>query len=337
MLPNFAFLDAPGNSETGDDTTYLSCCARVLPDRYGADLACGRGNVATVSINLPRIVLKARRNRLDFSKLLDATLDLAKRQLLHRLRTLGRLKARELPFLMGQSFHAGAEALGPDDPICKALKHGGLSLGFVGLAEALTLLAGRHHGESAESQERGVALVKRMREAVDRFADENEINAGLYGSFADSMAPRFAAIDRRDFGLIPGVTDRGYYTSSFHLPGDFEIGAADLLRTEAPYHALCNAGHLTLMELSGPPEQRELEYMLRQMLAAGISHGGVSFPLDHCATCQVTGTFPDGCPECGTPASLLTRVRRHSGYLSPLDRFAPAKLAELEARALTRL
>ncbi len=337
MLPNFAFLDAPANAATFDDATYLSCCARILPDRFGADLAGGRGNVATVSINLPRIVLKARRSRLDFDRLLDTTLDLAKRQLLHRLRTLGRLRARELPFLMGQSFHAGAAGLGPDDAIAPALRHGTLSLGFVGLAEALVLLTGSHHGESQEAQERGLALVRRLRESVDRFALEHDVNAGLYGSFADAMASRFAQLDRRDFGPIPGVTDRGYYSSSYHLPPAFELGAADLLRLEAPYHALCNAGHLTIAELSGPPEPRDLERLLRQMLGAGVAHGGVSFPLDHCAGCQLTGTFPDGCPECGTPAPLLVRVRRHSGYLNPLSRFAPAKLKELQDRTLTRL
>lgn len=337
MLPNFALLDAPANVEQGDDATYLSCCARVLPDRFGADLAVGRGNVATVSINLPRIVLKARRGRLDFDRLLDNTLDLAKRNLLHRFRTLCALRPRELPFLMGQGFYAGAAALGPEDAIADALKHGTLSLGFVGLAEALILLTGQHHGVSAEAQERGVALVRKMRESVDRFAEENEVNAGLYGCFADSMASRFAAQDLRDFGLITGVTDKPYYTSSFHVPGSVELSAADLFRLESPYHALCNAGHLTLVDLSGPPEPRELERLLRQMLSAGVAHGGASFPLDHCATCQITGTFPDGCPECGTPAAALVRVRRHSGYLSPLGRFSPAKQAELRDRALTRL
>ncbi len=337
MLPNFALLDAPANRESGADTTYLSCCARILPDRFGADLAVGRGNVATVSINLPRIVLKARRGRLDFDRLLDHTLDIAKRNLLHRFRTLCGLRATELPFLMGQGFHAGAQGLRPEDTIDAALKHGTLSLGFVGLAEALVLLAGQHHGASAEAQERGIALVQKMRESVDRFAQDHEVNAGLYGNFADSMAARFATQDLRDYGTMPGVTDKPYYTSSFHVPGSFELSSADLFRIEAPYHALCNAGHLTIVELSGPPEPRELERLLRQMLSAGIAHAGVSFPLDHCATCQVTGTFPDGCPECGTPAASLVRVRRHSGFLSPLGRFSPEKAAELRDRALTRL
>ncbi|MBM3270695.1 MAG: anaerobic ribonucleoside-triphosphate reductase [Candidatus Sericytochromatia bacterium] len=337
MLPNFAFLDAPPNAGTGEDTTYLSCCARILADRFGADLAGGRGVVATVSLNLPRIVLKARRSRLDFDRLLDTTLDLAKRQLLHRMRTLGQLRSRELPFLMGQGFHSGADGLGPDDAIAPALRHGTLSLGFVGLAEALVLLCGAHHGQSAEAQERGLALVGRLRAAVDRFAQEHEVNAGLYGSFADAMASRFCDMDRRDFGTIDRVTDLGYYSSSFHLPAAFETSSADLLRIEAPYHALCNAGHLTVAELSGPPEPRDLERLLKQMLAAGVAHGGIAFPLDHCPGCQLTGTFPDGCPECGTPAQLLVRVRRHSGYLNPLSRFSPAKLAELQDRALTLL
>lgn len=337
MMPNFALLDSPANQDTGSDTTYLSGCARILPDRFGADPAAGRGNVATVSINLPRIVLKARRGRLDFDRLLDNTLELAKRNLLHRFRTLSGLRPRELPFLMGQGFHAGAGSLEPQDSIERALRHGTLSLGFVGLAEALMLLVGHHHGESAEAQEHGLALVRKMRESVDRFAEENEVNAGLYGGFANSMAARFAAQDLKDFGPIPGVTDKPYYTSAFHVPGSFALSAADLFRLEAPYHSLCNAGHLTLVELSGPPEPRELERLIRQMIAAGVAHAGVSFPLDHCATCQITGTFPDGCPECGSPAAALVRVRRHSGYLSPLSRFSSAKLAELRDRELTRV
>ncbi|MBU6427404.1 MAG: anaerobic ribonucleoside-triphosphate reductase [Cyanobacteria bacterium REEB65] len=337
MLPNFAFVDAPANAACGAEITYLSGCARIGVDRHEAPLDSGRGNLATVSINLPRIVLKARRGSLAVGKLLETQLQIAGRQLLHRVDALGRLKARDLPFVMGQGLYAGSGELTPDDPIASALRHGTLAIAFVGLAEALLLLEGQHHGSSDRANERGLALVRQMREFTDALSEQHDRNFALYGSHADAPARRFAALDRRDFGVIEGVTDKPWYTSSFHLPADFSVAVSDLLRIEAPYHELCNAGHLTVVELSGPPEIPAVDRLLRQMREGGIAYGGISFPLDHCATCRVAGTFPDGCPECGAPAPQLIRVRRHAGYLSPIATFSAAKRAELAARVPTEI
>lgn len=335
MMPNFAFVDAPFNRACGDGVTYLSGCARIASDRHGAPLDVGRANLATVSINLPRIVLKARRGRLDAEKLLDTELQIAGRQLLHRAEALSRLKVRDLPFLMGQGHYWGAADLALDEPIALALRHGTLALSFVGLAEALVLLEGQHHGQSTRAQERGLALVRRMREFADHLSAEHDLNVVLYGAHADAPAGRFAGLDRKDFGTIPQVTDKAWYTSSFHLPADFAIGASDLLRLEAPYQELCNGGHLTVVEFATAPDAADVAHLLGQMSEAGIGHGALSFPLDHCASCRLTGTFSDGCPQCGTPASLLVRVRRQAGYLGHLASCSAAKRAEIEARVPT--
>ncbi len=335
LMPNFAFLDAPFNARLGADLTYLSGCARIPADRRGAPLDAGRGNVATVSINLPRLVLKARRGNLSFDHLLDTTLAIAGRQLLHRADVLGRLRVRDFPFLMGQGLYAGSADLAPDDAIDPALRHGTLALSFVGLAEALILLTGKHHGQSEAAQERGLSIVQQMRAFVDRLSAESNRNFVLYGAHSDAPVGRFVALDRREFGEVPQVTDKAWYASSFGLPVDFAIDAARLFALEAPYQELCEGGHLTIVEFASPPDPPAVERLLRAMLASGIGHGALSFPLDHCPACSTSGTFAGACPECGAPSAQVVRMRRQAAYLGPDATCSAAKLAEIAARVPT--
>jgi ribonucleoside-triphosphate reductase len=329
MQPTFAFLDAPGNR--GADVAYLSGCARVAPDRHGAPVA-GRGAIATVTLNLARVALRAKRDRADVLPLLERQTRLALRSLLHRYSGLTRLKVGELPFVMGEHLYAGSEALSADDEVAPALRHGQLALGFVGLAEALNVLAGAHHGESDAAQDLGLTLISRMREWVDAASEEHDLNLVLYGQHTDRGASRFPLLDRRDFGEVDGVTDRDYYTNAFGVPGGFEMTAERRIAVEAPYHALCNGGHLTTLEWATPGTGAGAARIVSLLARAGAGLGGLNFPLDHCAACGRTGAIAERCPECGATGGMIRRVRRLAGYLSPVERFSPGRFAELAAR-----
>lgn len=331
MQPTFAFLDAPHNQD--QRITYLSGCARLAPDRHGILATEGRGAVATVALNLPRIALKARRDRLDPMSLLERQARLAIRTLIHRLGALSSLKARELPFLMGERLYAGSESLSPHDEVGAALRHGQLALSFVGLAEMLKLWVGGHHGEREDAQELGLEVVGKLRGWVDEASEQHDLNVVLYGQQGSKAAVRFPLLDARDHGELAGVTDKPYYTSSFALPVDFVIDAGRKITIEAPYHALCSGGHLTTIEWAAPPDRpEELHSLLVRMAEAGIGQGAVNFPLDHCGHCGYVGLIPDTCPRCLVADAEIRRIRRMAGYLAPLERFGPAKLEELKAR-----
>lgn len=331
MQPTFAFLDAPVNQ--GQAPSYLSGCARLAPDRHGAPGPEGRGAVATVALNLPRLALRARRDRLDPMVLLERQASLAIRTLIHRHGVLSTLKARELPFLMGERLYHGSDGLLAHDEVGPALRHGQLALSFVGLAEMLRLMVGTHHGASDEAQAQGLAIVGRLRALTDEAALTHDLNLVLYGQQAARATTRFPLCDARDFGEIAGITDRPYYTSAFALPVDHVVAAATKITREAPYHALCNGGHLTTLELAAPPDRfEELGALMLRMAEAGIGQGAVNFPLDHCGHCGYAGLIPDVCPRCQEADAEIRRLRRMAGYLAPLERFGPAQLEELKAR-----
>ncbi|WP_116115655.1 anaerobic ribonucleoside triphosphate reductase [Austwickia chelonae] len=342
LFPNFSFQDAPFNAahydpaRTETEIAYMGCRTRVIGNVHDADQeVCNRrGNLSFTSINLPRLALVAEGNHEDFFTLLDETLDLVVAQLWERLEIQSRKRVRNFPFLMGQGVWLGSEKLGPDDEVGEVLRHGSLSAGFIGLAEALTVLIGRHHGQTLQAQELGLRIVRRMRERMDQEAARSGLNFTLLATPAEGLAGRFVRLDRARFGDIPGVTDKEYYTNSFHVPVTYEITAARKITLEAPYHEMTNAGHITYVELDGDPgaNLEAFEAIVRHMHASGIGYGSINHPVDLDPVCGYTGCIDDECPGCGrveTPDAPFDRIRRITGYLvGTLDRFNDAKRAE---------
>jgi len=240
---------------------------------------------------------------------------------------------------MGQGNWMGSEGLGPDDKLREVIKHGTLSIGFIGLAETLVAMVGKHHGESKESQELGAEIIGHMRDRMDELAKKHTLNFSLLATPAEGLAGRFTKIDLKEFGEIKGVTDREFYTNSFHVPVYYNIGAFDKIEIEAPYHPLCNAGHITYVELDGDPSNNlaAFEAIIRKMKDSGIGYGSVNHPVDRDSACGFAGIIPgDVCPSCGRKESEgqpFERLRRITGYLvGSLERWNDAKKAEEKAR-----
>lgn len=332
MNPTFSFMDSSFNRAYGEEVSYMGCRTRVIANRHGAEVSAGRGNIAPVTLNLPRLALESKGQLELFFVQLDRQLRLASRQLLHRFEVLSRLKVRDLPFLMGQKLYLGSEDLGPEDTIHEVIKHGTLAIGFIGLAETLGMLIGKHHGEDGEALELGLKIVEHMRRRADSYADEYDLNFVLVATPAEGLAGRFVAMDRERFGTIPGVTDREYYSNSFHVPVYYAMSTFDKIRVEGHFHRHCNAGHISYTELEAPPVHNleAVDRIIRHMAASDFGYGGINFPLDECRTCSHSGVFDRECPQCGSPD--IRHIRRITGYLSTDERFNPAKLSELKDR-----
>ena len=295
----------------------------------------GRGNLSFTSINLPRIAILANGNVDFFFEQLERKLNLVFDQLMDRYRIVAQKKVRNFPFLMGQGIWLDSEKLGPNDTVGEVLKHGTLTVGFIGLAEALVALIGRHHGQSQEAQNLGLDIIGFMRAKVDQKARETGFNFSLIATPAEGLSGRFVRIDREKFGVIPGVTDREYYTNSFHIPVYYEINAFDKIRIEAPYHNLTNGGHITYVELDGDPchNLEAFESIVRFMKESGIGYGSINHPVDRDPVCGYNGIIENECPRCGRTEQdggpKFERIRRITGYLvGTLDRFNNAKRAE---------
>ena len=343
LFPNFAFLDAPYNLQyykPGDYRTeiaYMGCRTRVIGNEYDPtrEIVTGRGNLSFTSINLPRLVIKANGDIDKFFTLLNNMMDLTIEQLTDRFAIQCQKKVRNYPFLMGQGVWLDSEGLGPDDSVAEVLKHGTLSVGFIGLAETLKALIGKHHGESAEAQELGLKIIQTMRDRTDLESKKTGLNFSVLATPAEGLSGRFVRMDRERYGVIPGVTDRDYYTNSFHVPVYYPIRAVDKIRLEAPYHALTNGGHISYVEMDGDPVQNvaAFEKVIRCMKEAGIGYGSVNHPVDRDPCCGFTGIIGDSCPQCGRTEHSgdvgFERIRRITGYLvGTLDRFNDAKRAE---------
>lgn len=343
LFPNFAFLDAPYNLQyykPGDYRTeiaYMGCRTRVIGNEYDPtrEIVTGRGNLSFTSINLPRLAIKANGDIDKFFTLLNNMMDLTIEQLTDRFAIQCQKKVRNYPFLMGQGVWLDSEGLGPDDSVAEVLKHGTLSVGFIGLAETLKALIGKHHGESAEAQELGLKIIQTMRDRTDLESKKTGLNFSVLATPAEGLSGRFVRMDRERYGVIPGVTDRDYYTNSFHVPVYYPIRAVDKIRLEAPYHALTNGGHISYVEMDGDPVQNvaAFEKVIRCMKEAGIGYGSVNHPVDRDPCCGFTGIIGDSCPQCGRTEHSgdvgFERIRRITGYLvGTLDRFNDAKRAE---------
>ena len=345
LFPNFSFMDAPynlkyykeGHPET--EIAYMGCRTRVMANVYDPEneITYGRGNLSFTSINLPRIALRANKDVNWFFRELDKKIDLCIDQLLERLKIQSSKKVKNFPFLMGQGIWIDSDKLNPDDNVGEILKHGTLTLGFIGLAETLVALMGQHHGESDEAQELGIKIISHMRARMDAESDKTKLNFTLIATPAEGLSGRFVNMDRDIFGSIEDITDKDYYTNSFHIPVHYEISVADKIRLEAPYHALTNAGHITYVELDGDTVKNieVFEKIIRYMKEAGIGYGSINHPVDRDPVCGYTGVIDDVCPKCGRREEGIRfdRIRRITGYLvGTLDRFNDAKLEEVKHR-----
>lgn len=341
LFPNFAFIDAPfnlkyykpGRPET--EIAYMGCRTRVAGNVYDPEreIIFGRGNLSFTTINLPKIAIKSNKNIDIFFEDLDRKIDLVIEQLLERYEIQARKKVKNFPFLMGQGIWIDSDKLGWEDEIREVLKHGTLTIGFIGLAECLKSLIGKHHGESAEAQNLGLEIIGHMRRRTDETSRKYKMNFTLIATPAEGISGRFVKIDRQKFGIIEGVTDREYYTNSFHVPVYYPISAFEKIRIEAPYHELTNAGHITYVELDGDPSQNPeaFEKVVRAMKEAGIGYGSINHPVDRDPVCGYTGIIGDECPACGRKEGDIKfeRIRRITGYLvGTLERFNDAKKAE---------
>lgn len=341
LFPNFSFIDAPynlqyykpGHPET--EIAYMGCRTRVIANVYdpSRETIYGRGNLSFTTVNLPRIGLRSNRNINFFFEELDKKIDLVIGQLLERFEIQARKKVKNFPFLMGQGIWMDSEKLGWDDEIREVLKHGTLSMGFIGLAECLKALTGKHHGESEESQNLGLEIVGYMRKRMDEASKKYGMNFSLLATPAEGTSGKFVKIDRKMFGEIEGVTDREYYTNSFHIPVYYEISAFEKISLEAPYHELTNAGHISYVELDGDPTQNleAFEKVIRYMKEKNIGYGSINHPVDRDPVCGFTGIIGETCPSCGRAEGDIhfERIRRITGYLvGTVERFNDAKRAE---------
>ena len=352
LFPNFSFIDAPFNAkyyvEGKPDTeaTYMGCRTRVVSNVCGEEVVSGRGNLSFTTINLPRLGIKhgsingQNLNIDEFYSELNEKIDLVVDQLLERFEVQGNKKVKNFPFLMGQNVWKGSDDLGPNDTLKEVIKQGTLTVGFIGLAECLIALIGKHHGESEEAQNLGLDIIGHMRDRMEEASEKYGLNFSLIATPAEGLSGRFTSIDRNKYGEIEGITDKEYYTNSFHVPVYYKISSFDKIKIEAPYHELTNAGHITYIELDGSPSNNleAFETIIRAMKELGIGYGSINHPLDRDPVCGYSGVIPgDICPACGRKESDgeigFERIRRITGYLvGTVDRFNNAKKAEVRDR-----
>ncbi len=330
LFPNFSFIDAPFNLATYNpedyrtEVGYMGCRTRVLTDvTDGNAITPGRGNLSFTSINLPRLGIKHGivngETDLDgFYEELGEMMDLVKDQLLERFDIQCSRKLYNFPFLLGQGVWIDSEKLKPGDRLRKVLKHGTLTIGFIGLAECLKALIGKHHGESEEAQKLGLEIIGFMRRRTDEYAEKYNLNFSLTATPAEGLSGRFTNIDKAIYGKIKGVTDREYYTNSFHIPVYYNISVARKLKLEGPYHAFTNGGHISYVELDGDTAMNvaAFEKIVRLMHDNGIGYGAINHPVDRDPVCGYTGVIGDVCPGCG----------RKDGEGVPIERIKNASL-----------
>ncbi|MCL2048870.1 MAG: anaerobic ribonucleoside-triphosphate reductase [Defluviitaleaceae bacterium] len=334
LFPTFSFMDASFNNIFGDEEVgYMGCRTRVIANANGEAVTDGRGNLSFTSINLPRLGIRAGKDIGKFYRLLDETMEIAVNQLLTRYNLQKNLRVKDFPFLMGQKLYYQSEGLNPNDTIEKAIKHGSLSIGFIGLAECLVALTGAHHGENQGSQAQGISIVSHMRRICDEATQKHSLNFTLLATPAEQLSGKFTKLDVEKYGVLTGITDKEWYTNSFHVPVECEITALEKIAIEGHYHKYCNAGHISYIELTSAPGNNieAYEKIIRAMSEADMGYGAVNFPLDICRDCGKQGLHTSEiCTACGS--SDISRVRRITGYLSTLDRFNDSKLAEESRR-----
>lgn len=353
LFPNFVFIDAPFNLAVYDPNDYtteiatMGCRTRVLTNVNGKATPVGRGNNSFTTINLPRLGIKHGMvgvkgyfDREAFFEELDEQLESVLAQLLERGAIQSARRVKNFPFLMGQGVWMGSDELDWNDTLESVVKHGTYSIGFIGLAECLIALIGKHHGESDEAQQLGLDIIGYMRKKCDAATQKYRLNFSVIATPAEGLSGRFTKIDRKKFGVIEGVTDREYYTNSNHIPVYYPISAYDKVVREAPYHELTNAGHIAYIELDGDPihNLEAFESVVRLMKESGVGYGSINHPVDRDSLCGYSGVIDTNiCPKCGrnedTSDIKFDRIRRITGYLvGTLDRFNDGKASEEKDR-----
>jgi ribonucleoside-triphosphate reductase len=334
LFPTFSFLDSSFNKIFGDEEVgYMGCRTRVIANVNGSAVTDGRGNLSFTSVNLPRLGIRAKKNIGKFFELLDKAMEMAIGQLQSRYDIQKNLRVNDFPFLMGQHLYVNSEGLKPNDRIEPAIKNGTLTVGFVGLAECLVALTGKHHGEDAGAQATGISIISYMRRLCDEASQKRGLNISLLATPAEQLAGKLVKLDVDKYGLLPGVTDKAWYTNSYHVPVECKITALEKIAIEGPYHTFCNAGHISYVELESAPGHNLEAYedIVKAMAEADMGYGAVNFPLDLCRSCGQNGLVNEPkCPKCGSDD--ICRVRRITGYLSTLDRFNDSKLEEEKHR-----
>ena len=325
LFPNYTFLDSPfnlqyyvpGRPET--EVATMGCRTRVMGNVYdpSREISYSRGNLSFTSINLPRLAMESKGDEKLFYQKLQDMLELVAQQLLDRFEIQASKHIYNYPFLMGQGVWLDSERLGLQDEVREVLKHGTLSIGFIGLAETLTCLYGKHHGQAEEIQKKGLEIIGFMRKFTDAKSQELKMNFSLLGTPAEGLSGRFIRMDQKRYGKIEGITDREYYTNSFHIPVWYGISVYDKIRLEAPYHALCNAGHISYVELDGDTARNveAFESVVRCMHDHGIGYGSINHPVDRDPICGYVGIIGDVCPRCG----------RREGEMIPAERMEEMK------------
>lgn len=320
LFPNFEFLDAPFNLQfykEGDPDTEVAtmgCRTRVMANINGPSTTSGRGNLSFTSINLPRLAIEAHNDAHRdgggatdegvyalFMHKLDETVDLVVRQLLERFEIQAERHVYNYPFLMGQGVWMDSDKLKREDTVRNVIKHGTLGIGFIGLAEAMKAIFGKNHAESAEVWDHAYKVVERIRNLSDQATKEHHLNFSVIATPAEGLSGRFVRIDKKEFGEIKGVTDRAYYTNSYHVPVYQPVGVFTKIDLEAPFHALCNGGHITYVELDGDVSKNPeaFEEIITYMRHAGIGYGSINHAVDYDPVCGYTGIINDVCPRCG--------------------------------------
>ncbi|EGK7485341.1 anaerobic ribonucleoside triphosphate reductase [Campylobacter lari] len=345
LFPNFSFLDASFNAKyykKGDynsEVAYMGCRTRVMANVYdeSKEITSGRGNLSFTSINLVRLAIEAKGNLKLFYSLLKEKLELVYEQLLHRYKIQSLKKVKNFPFLMCEGIWIDSDTLKENDSVEKVIAHGTLAIGYIGLCESLIALIGSHHGQSQEARELGLQIVRFMREFVDEKALKDKLNFSLIATPAEGLSGRFLKLDQKKYGILKGITDKDFYTNSFHIPVDFPISIYEKIQIEAPYHELNNGGHITYVELNGDVSKNleSFERIIKCMKESNIGYGSINFPLDRDPVCGYSGVIDEFCPKCHRKEDDIKfeRIRRITGYLvGTLDRFNDAKKAEVHAR-----
>ncbi|MNZ93123.1 Anaerobic ribonucleoside-triphosphate reductase [compost metagenome] len=324
----------------------MGCRTRVLGDRFGRNHCSGKGNLSFNTLNLVRLGLAhgtvtGRRTVADeagFYEDLNHYMDIALEGLLHRFHIQSAQKAKASDFMMREGVWEGGENLAPEDSVGELLKHGSLSLGFIGMAECMKAMYGKHHGEDMEVHAKAVAIVRHMREYCDLKSEELNLNITLFATPAEGLSGKFTKIDRKVLGSIPGVTDREYYTNSFHIPVYYDLGAAQKISLEAPFHEYCNAGAISYVELNGNARSNPSAFtkIIKYALEQQVSYFSINHPIDRCSSCGYEGVIGTNCPSCNAHENdvHIRRLRRVTGYLTGdyQTRFNAAKQAEVRDR-----
>ena len=339
MNPTFMNIDADFNKEYYDKgyiPATMGCRTYLMKNVNGEPGCKGRGNIAPITINLPRIGIEANKDINKFFEILQNRLTLAKEALLHRYSILKKLKVKDLPFVAGQGLMRGSEDLMPDDSIEPILKQGTWAIGFIGLAETLYALIGSHNGETDEARNLGLKIIKFIRGYTDKLVEETQLNWSCYATPAEGLSGKFIKKDKKIYGVIKGVTDKEYYTNSFHIPVNYNISIKDKIDIEAPYHKLCNAGHISYIELDDSPSPEVIMEIINYAYKrTNISYIGINFHIRYCKECGTSiENNLNSCPKCNS--KNIQGISRVTGYLSLDERFGPGKYEErLDRRSHT--